>query len=162
MRCPHTVLTLRSWSGWKKTKSWCLHKELLPEQKIWFSCLKLALEASLVGCLCFCCFFVEYSSWICTCSCLLRIQFWTISKRVLKILILNKEEESILTVNVLHDDADDYANDNVVCCWADAESNPASQPMQWCDLRTGPGLVLSIAMQNKKDEETQSVNLAIL
>ena len=67
-----------------------------------------------------------------------------------------------MTVNVLHDDADDYANDNVVCCWADAESNPASQPMQWCDLRTGPGLVLSIAMQNKKDEETQSVNLAIL
>ena len=67
-----------------------------------------------------------------------------------------------MTVNVLHGDADDYANDNVVCCWAAAESNPASQPMQWCDLRTGPGLVLSIAMQNKKDEETQSVNLAIL
>ena len=67
-----------------------------------------------------------------------------------------------MTVNVLHDDADDYANDNVVCCWAAAESNPASQPMQWCDLRSGPGLVLSIAMQNKKDEETQSVNLAIV
>ena len=43
----------------KKATSWCLHKELLPEQKIWFSCLKLALEASLVGCLCFCCFLLN-------------------------------------------------------------------------------------------------------
>ena len=136
----------------KKATSWCLHKELLPEQKIWFSCLKLALEASLVGCLCFCCFFVEYSSWICTCSCLLRIQFWTISKRVLKILILNKEEESILTVNVLHDDADDYANDNVVCCWADAESNPASQPMVWLALWSRVGIKYCDAKQERRGD----------
>ena len=40
--------------------------------------------------------------------------------------------------------------------------NPTPRVNQWCDLRTGPGLVLSIEMQNKKDEETQSVNLAIV